>query len=158
MGKPEAGKYKCEFSQGTDCPGQRGDGFPFMGTCCLSSFLLARANYFWTWSHLHLDVWCLSNFNVSINHLEILLRCRLRFSSLRKSEGWGWGFKCLPFSQDGADAASPWISFFRCILWSFKMQRNLSKVTCLFTHREETRTQISWVPDPSITSSTIYFP
>ena len=54
--------------------------FPFMGTCCLSSFLLARANYFWTWSHLHLDAWCLSNFNVSINHLEILLRCRFWLS------------------------------------------------------------------------------
>lgn len=63
--------------------------FPFMGTCCLSSFLLARANYFWTWSHLHLDAWCLSNFNVSINHLEILLRRRFQFSSLSKSEGWG---------------------------------------------------------------------
>lgn len=60
-----------------------------MGTCCLSSFLLARANYFWTWSHLHLDAWCLSNFNVSIDHLEILLRCRFQFSSLSESEGWG---------------------------------------------------------------------
>ena len=96
MGKPEAGKYKHEFSQGTNCPGRSGKRFPLMGTCCLSSFLLARANYFWSWSHLHWDSWCLSNFNVSINHLEILLRCRFRFSSLSKSEGWG--FKCVPFT------------------------------------------------------------
>lgn len=156
MGKPEAGKYKHEFSQGINCPGWSGKRFPFMGTCCLSRFLLARANYFWAWSHLHWDSWCLSNFNVSINHLGILLRCRFWFSSLSKSEGWG--FKCLPFSQDGAEASSTWTRFFRCILWSLEMQRNLSKVNCLFTHREETRIQISWVPDPSTISPTIYFP
>ena len=87
-----------------------------------------------------------------------LVKMQISIQFLEQEWGVGWGFKCLPFSQDGTYAAGPWTPFFGCILRSFEMQRSLSKVTCLFTHREETRTQISWVPDPSIPSPTIYFP